>query len=54
MASITSPLDSVVFTPTYGTVFTTTDPISVAGGAYANRTDGLKALTVTVDSDTIS
>ncbi|MDY7076379.1 MAG: LamG-like jellyroll fold domain-containing protein [Chloroflexota bacterium] len=49
----TSPLDSVVFTPTYGTVLTATDPISIAGGAYANRTDGLKALTVTLDSSVI-
>ncbi len=49
-ASITSPLDSVVFTPTYGTVLLTTDPISIAGGVYAERTLGLKALTVTLHS----
>ncbi len=48
--TVTSPLDSVVFTPTYGSVLTVTDPISIAGGAYAERTNGLKALTVTVDS----
>jgi hypothetical protein len=50
---ISTSLDSVVFTPTHGTLLTATDPISVAGGAYANRTDGLKALTVTVDGGTI-
>jgi hypothetical protein len=49
----TSLLDSVVFTPTYGTVLTATDPISIAGGAYANRADGLKALTITVDGGII-
>ncbi len=48
--TISTSLDSVVFTPTYGTVLTVTDPISIAGGAYADRTDGLKTLTVTVDS----
>ncbi|MBN1873374.1 MAG: Ig-like domain-containing protein [Anaerolineae bacterium] len=48
--AITSPLDTVIFTPTYGSVFTSTDPIAVAGGVYAERTLGLKALTVTVDS----
>ncbi len=50
---ITSPLDSVIFSPGYGTVLTTTNPISVAGGVYAERTPGLKALTVTVDSTPI-
>ncbi|MCP4542733.1 MAG: hypothetical protein GY832_36890 [Chloroflexi bacterium] len=49
----TSLLDSVVFTPTYGTVLTVADPISVAGGAYANRTNGLESLTVTVDGGII-
>jgi hypothetical protein len=53
MASITSPLDSVVFTPTYGVVLTGTSPTSVAGGVYGERTLGLKALTVTVDSTVI-
>jgi hypothetical protein len=53
MAAITSPLDSVVFTPTYGTVLAATDPISIAGGAYTRFTAGLKTLTVTVDSGVI-
>jgi len=51
--SITSPLESVIFTPTYGIVLTATDPISVAGGVYAERALGLKALTVTVDSTAV-
>jgi hypothetical protein len=48
--SITGPLESVIFTPTHGVVFTATNPISISGGVYAERLLGLKALTVTVDS----
>lgn len=53
VAAITSPLDSVIFTPTYGAVLTAADPISVAGGAYTSFAAGLRTLTVTVDSSVI-
>ena len=49
-ATLPSLLGSVVLTPTYGAVLTTTGPISVAGSVWAEHPLGLAALTVTVDS----
>jgi hypothetical protein len=43
----TPPVDSAIFTPTHGTLLTTTASISVEGGAWVKS--GLKELTVTVD-----
>jgi hypothetical protein len=43
----TPPVDSAIFTPTYGTLLITTAPISVEGGAWVRY--GLEELTVTVD-----
>ncbi|HNT77973.1 MAG TPA: hypothetical protein PKH77_23415, partial [Anaerolineae bacterium] len=53
VVTVTHLLDVAIFTPTHGAVLTTTAPVSIAGGVYAGRADGLKALTVTVDSDII-
>jgi hypothetical protein len=49
LATSASPLDSVIFTPTHGSVLTVTGPISIAGGIYTNFGAGLRTMTVTVD-----